>query len=391
MRQVMCPACSAGEAELFLEIGSVPVHCNRLLPTREQAAAVSRGDLNLGFCRNCTHVFNTSFDPELMQYAPGYQNSLYFSGEFRRYLDELASLLVERYRLAGKRIIEIGCGTGEFLAVLCRLSGASGLGFDPSYSGTGADSSDVARTSFIRDFYDDRYAEHEADFICCRHTLEHISDPLRFTSMLRRVIGTRRDTVLFFEVPNASFTFQELGIWDLIYEHCSYFSRESLERLFATCGFTVIRLTESFGGQFLCLEARLNGHSEKRPAALAGSSSGRWDVETFAGKYRAKVEAWRRRLNRIRLAGRRAVVWGAGSKGTMFLNTLHMRHEVEYVVDVSPLKQGMYVAGTGQKIVGPEFLRTYRPDVVIVMNPIYENEIRLATSDLGLSPEFILA
>jgi len=58
-------------------------------------------------------------------------------------------------------------------------------------------------------------------------------------------------------------------------------------------------------------------------------------------------------------------------------------------VDINPRKQGMYVAGTGQKIVPPEFLRDYQPDVVIVMNPIYEGEIRQMVADWGLTPELM--
>ena len=52
-------------------------------------------------------------------------------------------------------------------------------------------------------------------------------------------------------------------------------------------------------------------------------------------------------------------------------------------MDINPRKQGMYVAGTGQQIVPPEFLKYYQPDVVIVMNPIYESEIRQIIEGLG--------
>ena len=44
----------------------------------------------------------------------------------------------------------------------------------------------------------------------------------------------------------------------------------------------------------------------------------------------------------------------------------------------------MYVAGTGQKIVSPDFLKSYQPDVVIVMNPIYQVEIQQMIEDMGI-------
>ena len=58
--------------------------------------------------------------------------------------------------------------------------------------------------------------------------------------------------------------------------------------------------------------------------------------------------------------------------------------EIEYAVDINPGKQGSYLAGSGQEIVAPAFLADYRPDVVIVMNRIYEKEI--AEQLAALSP-----
>ncbi|MFX0139137.1 MAG: hypothetical protein ACFFDN_36180 [Candidatus Hodarchaeota archaeon] len=109
------------------------------------------------------------------------------------------------------------------------------------------------------------------------------------------------------------------------------------------------------------------------------------DVAAFADKYLHKVEAWQCNLERMAHAGQRAVVWGGGSKGVAFLNTLKTQDQIEYVVDINPRKQERYVAGTGQQIVPPEFLSSYRPDVVIIINSIYQDEIQKIMERLGLS------
>ena len=70
-----------------------------------------------------------------------------------------------------------------------------------------------------------------------------------------------------------------------------------------------------------------------------------------------------------------------------FLTTLHAGEEIGGVVDINPHRQGWHMPGTGHKIVPPEFLRTYRPDNVIVMNPLYKEEIRRDLEAMGLSPE----
>ena len=86
----------------------------------------------------------------------------------------------------------------------------------------------------------------------------------------------------------------------------------------------------------------------------------------------------------------RVALWGAGAKGATFLNALRDVSGVEYIVDVNPHKHGRFVPGTGQKVVAPEFLREYQPDLIVITNPNYETEIRRAVAKLDLTPEFRL-
>ncbi len=46
-------------------------------------------------------------------------------------------------------------------------------------------------------------------------------------------------------------------------------------------------------------------------------------------------------------------------------------------------------AGTGQEIVLPEFLKEYRPDTAIVMNPIYIPEIQAKLDELGVPTQLL--
>jgi len=388
-----CPICSSEELEVFLELSQVPAQCNLLFSTRREALRATRGDIRLGLCGECGHITNLVFNPDLVAYDGNYENSLHFSPRFTQYATTLAARLIERHGLRGKDIIDIGCGTGEFLELLCILGDNRGIGFDPSCVRDATSSGVEATVRFIRDAYSERYAANRADLFCCRQMLEHLHDPNGFLSMLRRAIGSRLSTVVFFEVPNARLMLRDLGIWDIIYEHCSYFSMHSVARAFTSCGFAVQDLTEAFDGQFLCIEAT-PGHASARvtpdqPDAIAELAC---EVGSFAGRYREMLAAWRHTLQQIERAGKRAVVWGAGSKGVSFLNALKIRDQIEYVVDINPRKQGRYVAGAGQAIVAPECLRGYRPDVVIVMNSVYQPEIRQLVERLGLpAVEFITA
>jgi len=385
-----CPVCGNASVLDVVEIPRVPVHCNVLWPTRAEALAAPVADIRLGFCRGCGHTFNRAFDPALMAYSPRYENSLHFSPRFQEYAQSLAAHLIERYDLHGKDIIEIGCGKGEFLTLLCELGENRGVGFDPSYVPGEAGTASAAGFEVIQDFYSERYAAHRADLICCRHVLEHVADPQGFLRMVRRAIGGR-NTVVFFEVPNGRWTLRDLAVWDIIYEHCSYFSAHSLAELFGAAGLGVRDLREAFGGQYLCLEA-VSGDAvtTERPPTRELEALAR-EAEDFADEYQRKVAQWDELLEEMTEAGRRVVVWGAGSKGVSFLNALGIREQSEYIVDLNPRKHGMHVAGTGQRIVPPEFLRTCRPDAIVVMNAIYEDEIRARIENLGISCELLCA
>ena len=133
MNKYVCPVCDSKNIDIFIEIPDIPVYCNLLFSSRREAINASRSDIRLGFCNNCTHVYNYAFDPDLMDYTLEYENSLQFSPRFQEYATQLAADLVKRHQLYNKDIIEIGCGDGDFLALLCELGNNRGLGFDPSH------------------------------------------------------------------------------------------------------------------------------------------------------------------------------------------------------------------------------------------------------------------
>jgi SAM-dependent methyltransferase len=388
----LCPVCGSTDVFLFFEASGMPAHIGILWSSEVEARQCPRGDIRLTFCRSCGFIWNTAFDPALLEYSERYDNSLHFSPLFQEYAHSLAENLIEKYGIRNKNVIEIGCGKGDFLALLCELGNNRCVGFDPSYEEHPSHRRFANQLTFVKDFYSERYASYEADLICCRYVFEHVPKPVEFLTTVRRTIGERANMVVYFEVPNVSLILRELSIWDIIYEHSSYFCANALAQVFRSCGFRVQSVAGAFGDQFLGIEAMPdNGKSSLKAGAWEDVSWVADGVIAFAENYSMRVAAWEESLKQIERANQRAVVWGAGAKGVSFVNMLKIHTQIAYVVDVNPHKEGKYIAGAGQQIVPPEFLQEYRPDVVIIMNPMYEGEIKKTVVGLGLRPKFMYA
>lgn len=386
-----CPVCDGPRAEVFFALAGQPVLIGVLWPDAASARACPKGDIALAFCPDCGFVWNTAFDPDRMAYDQRYDNSLHFSPTFQDYSRRLVDRLVATYDLRGRHIIDIGCGKGDFLAMLCEAGDNTGQGFDPSYEGERVKSPAADRITWSNSYYTEREARISADLLASRFVFEHIPAPRDFLSMIRRSITEPMHTVVFFEVPHVGLILRQMSVWDVIYEHCSYFGVESLTRVFARCGFDVLRVEETYDGQFLTIEARAAAGAGNPGPATGDPGRLATDVAAFRDAAAARQAAWRERLADWRACGTNVAAWGAGAKAVGFFNMLGVTDEIPRVVDINPHKRGRHLAGTGQKIVSPADLLADPPEMIVLMNPVYREEIAATLGSLGLAPELVVA
>lgn len=366
-------------------LGGLPVFCNALYPNAAEAKAAPRGDIDLWFSPETGYLWNAAFDPALVAYSPRYENALHHSPRFSSYASQLAERLISRYHLHGKRIVEIGAGEGNFLALLCELGDNTGIGYDPSY--------DPARPKVVsskRVHIEPRYyptdAPLDVELVVCQHVLEHVSEPAGLIAGVRRTLGP--GAAVYFEVPDATYMVSELAVWDLIYEHHSYFAAPTLAGLFEDSGFALVEVGRSFGDQYLYLEARPAAGPVPPTSPRAELDKLAELVERFDDHLRSLLGRWRARVEELVASGPTAI-WGAGSKGATFLNLIPAAAEIAAVVDINPNKAGLFVPGTGHQIVSPSYLRDHSIDHVLVMNPLYLDEIGQQLHALGCGATLI--
>jgi SAM-dependent methyltransferase len=385
MNHIHCPNCYGNKIEGFFEIKDAPIFSLVTVKSREEALNVPRKDIELGFCHSCGFIFNRLYDTSIDYFTLGYEDQQGFSTTFMNYLRKISENLIQKYSLQGRTLLEIGCGKGDFINLLTQLSGGKGIGIDPAYQDGRQTNPDL---TFYKEFYQQEHGKLPADFICCRHTLEHIHGTHAFLKLIRDSLGNQTNKVVFFEIPQITRILEVQAFWDVYYEHCSYFSAGSLARLFRSTGYEILDLHLDYNDQYLLIEARpALAPSEKSFPVEESIEEQKKRVDHFRVKVREQLDEWRKSLLALKAKGKKTVVWGGGSKSVGFLTNFADLGLIEYVVDINPHMENNFIPGIGKKYVQPKFLQGYKPEAVIIMNGIYKDEITKTLHEMNVFPE----
>ena len=372
-----CPGCGGAELGATFRLPTQPVVLNYRFTSAEEARRVPRRDVTLAQCAACGLVFNSSFDPSVIPYDERYENRQCFSPAFQDYLEEMAHDLLERHGLRGGRILEVGCGKGAFLRLICRLACAQGIGYDTTYEGPQAEDSGTVR--FFRQYVTATEVTSRFDAVICRHVIEHVPNIGGFLRELSSVARAAGDPVAVLETPSFEWIVEHGCFWDVFYEHCNYFNLPTLAFLTEQAGFRVQRHSVVFGGQYQLLELRLAGEPAVCPKPPGTPASGR------LAKFAEAITPARQNLEaRLREAGadRGWAIWGAGAKGVALVSQLTIAPP-RFIVDSNPAKQGCVVPGSSVPVISPDDPRVLDSPVILVANPNYFDEIKAALAAKG--------
>jgi len=198
------------------------------------------------------------------------------------YLDKMVAYIAEAATdLSGKKVLEIGCGSGLLLKHLKEL-GADVLGVEP---GAHKPLKDIGDIRIIRDFFPTKQIDGDFDIIIHHGVLEHIEDPISFLSIQKKYL--RREGRMIISVPNCEPFLATGDLSIFIHEHFNYFTRQSLDRVIGHAGFTVLDLQVFEGFIFAVV-----GHKGFGPNKLISSVP--FDNEKFedqVSSFTQKVKA----------------------------------------------------------------------------------------------------
>jgi SAM-dependent methyltransferase len=381
---MLCPVCNSSGILPIIRIQNIPLLCNFLYSSAREAQAAEKGDIELVLCKDCTHIYNRAFNPEKIIYQPGYENTLHYSESYQDYARKQVKRLLNGYDLHGQRVVDIGCGKGEFLKLFSSLGNCVGTGFEPAAT---HDIKDVGKgVRIIGEKFSVTYFDSRTKCYISRHVLEHLSDPGDYLKTIRMAMEDEK-AVLFLEVPDGVYMLEQCSVWDAIYEHFSYFTPHSIQYILMKNGFYCQEPLSEFGGQYLFVDALPATGDDTMEFPINDAAQG--EVASLAEKFSLGLQNQNRKvtvlLKKQMELGKKVILWGAGSKGIALLNQLPDQGGIQYVVDINPEKQGKFIPGSGQMVVPPEFLTTLRPDIVLIMNSMYQNEIQDCLNGLNVS------
>ncbi|MGH9885515.1 MAG: class I SAM-dependent methyltransferase, partial [bacterium] len=250
--RVGCPVCGEKDIWCFFEAANVPARDGLLCDSVQEAAAAPTGDLRLSVCNTCYYIGNEDYQPDMAGFGRC-DFSLQHSPSFRRFVRRLSADLIERYKLRKMNVLDVGSGDGFFLETVCSMGKNTGVGIEPGF--VRDTSSDDDRVKVIRDrFSSKKAATTNFAMISCRHVLSEVHEPKNLLVAIRK--GIRNPAcVVYLEVPNAAHTFERKLVWNLVYEHRSWFLPEGLTNLCQVAGLQVRDVRACWRKEYLSMIA----------------------------------------------------------------------------------------------------------------------------------------
>lgn len=382
-----CRSCEEAPLSLVLSLGQTPL-ANSLLTQEQLPQPESRFPLDLAVCGQCSLVQITeSVPPEKL-----FREYLYFSSfsdTMLRHAQSIVERLIAQQHLGtDSLVVEIASNDG-YLLQYYKQQGVPVLGIEPATNIAKVAEENGIRTLcefFGRDLAQQLTERGErADVIHANNVLAHVPDLNGFVAGLSLLLKDSGIAVI--EVPYAKDMIDHVEFDTIYHEHLCYFSLTALDRLFTRHNLVIhdVERIPIHGGS-LRIFARRAGDDAARKRSEAVLDLLReelaWGVDdvAFYGGFGAKVQALREHLlallGELKVSGKRIAAYGASAKGSTLLNYFGIGAEtLDFLVDRSTHKQGLYTPGTHLSIQPPAALLEKMPDYVLLLTWNFAEEI----------------
>ncbi len=346
-----CISCKGSLHEL-MKIENMPASAQDI-PTKEELDKDSGIEVSLCVCEDCGLV-------QLKNDAVYYYRDVIRAGGYSTTMEGLRKSqykhFIEFASLEGKKIIEVGCGRGEFLGMLSDFP-VEGYGTEHK-----KDLVQIAKEAGLR--VDEDFPESEDhifkngpfDAFMSFNFLEHQPYPRTYLKAIYNNLCDEGYGLI--TVPSFEYIMEQNSFYEIIPDHIAYYSFESLTHLLNICGFEVLE-KETVNRDTISMIVK-----KRKLPDICGIISKKNDIATEV------LET----VKKYAKAGKIAI-WGASHQGFTLCATTGIADYVDCIIDSAPFKQGKYAPASHIPIISPDEARKRKLEAIIIVAPGYTNEI----------------
>ena len=344
-----CRVCE-GNLDLLLTYENMP-KAAQYLPRKEDLANEKGVDLCVGQCIKCGLV---QLDNDPVPYYKEVIRAVGFSEDMKKFRDKQFQQLAFHHNLYNKKIVEVGCGTGDYLSLIkknkihCYGVEASKKSVEKCID-NGLDVYDM----FIEG-PGDKIPNGPFDAFFIMNFFEHLPDP---NGTLAGISSNLVDGGLgVVEVPNFDMMLRENLFSEFIGDHLFYFTHDTLIQTLQHSGFEVIDCKETWYNYIIRATV-------KKRTTL--------DLSKFADFRQWLTDDLHHYIDQFGSVA----AWGAGHQALAMLSLANLGDKIRYIIDDAPFKQNKYSPATHIPIVSSKNLDIDPVDSVIVMAASYSDEV----------------
>jgi len=351
---IQCRICKSNCYEDYLlNYSNMPTSAQGFLTT-EELEFDAGSDLEVIQCSSCGLV---QLENEPVSYYKEVIRSSAFSEEMNKFRLKQFKLWVKKYQLNGKKILEVGCGKGEYLKI---LSNSGVIAFGVEHSKESVQSCHQDNLTVTQGFFGETkpsFSGQMFDGFICLSFMEHWPDPGKVFESLNE--NLRDGAIGLVEVPNFDMILKDGLYSEFISDHLMYFTNETFTFMMQLNGFEVLSCEPIWHNYILSavvkkrVKTNLDFFDDFRIIVKK-------DIDEFIEKF----------------PKRKVAIWGAGHQALATISLTKIQKKIKYIVDSAIFKQGKYSPSSHILIVSEESLIKNPVDAVIIMAGSYSNEIQ---------------